>query len=261
MKIKLYLVTYNRIEILNSTLNSLFASNIPSNLEINIINNHSNFSLKEEYSNSIKVLHNSLRPDFSTGHLSRNWNQAIINGFKNINNPDADIVITCQDDTNFNFDWLNKLINYHSHYNFITQGAGDCFCSYTIDAIKNIGLWDERFCNIGYQEADYFFRALIHNKDKSSINDNLHNRVLNPIGNFIFKSTEDHKYSEDHLKSMEHHNLTLNLFKKKWNVEPASWNNSHFNYQINSSLIENYIYYPYFEKDIPNLKNKNYFMV
>lgn len=259
MKIKLYIVTYNRENLLNETLKSIFNSKILFDLDITIINNHSNFKINEDFLSKVNILHNSLRPDFSTGHLSRNWNQAIINGFKDLNNPDCDIVITCQDDTVFETNWLNKLVNYHKYYNFITQGGGDCFCSYTPEAIKNIGLWDERFCNIGYQEADYFFRAVIYNKQKSSINDELHIRKFNPVGNFIFKSTPDHKYDEAHTKSMEHHTITKALFFKKWGLEPGPWSEKHFNY-TSKSLIENYIMYPYFEKNILNLSEKNYFI-
>ena len=261
MKIKLYIVTYNREKWLNNTLDSLFNSNLNYNLEVNIINNHSNFNIKEEYKSKVNVLHNSLRPDFSTGHLARNWNQAIINGFKDLNNPDCDILITCQDDTIFNSNWLDLLVNYHNQYSFITQGMGDNFCSYTVDAIKNIGLWDERFCNIGFQEADYFFRALIHNRDKSSINDHIHVRQYNLIESFVSKPAMQAIDLQDHMKSMVFHKITEKLFIKKWNIGPSNWGSNHFNYPNKKSLIENYIYYPYFEKDILNLNDKNYIII
>jgi hypothetical protein len=41
----------------------------------------------------------------------------------------------------------------------------------TSNAVKQVGLFDERFCNIGLQEADYFLRCLLYNKDRSSLND------------------------------------------------------------------------------------------
>ena len=37
--------------------------------------------------------------------------------------------------------------------------AGDALTSYTAAAISKIGLWDERFCNIGWQDLDYWFRV------------------------------------------------------------------------------------------------------
>ena len=104
MKIKQYIVTYNNPLQINSCLYSIF-NNLSTveldYLDLYVINNHSNLQIQSEYLDKITILNNDLRPDFSTGHLSRNWNQAIINGFQNLNEPDCDIVITNQDDTRF----------------------------------------------------------------------------------------------------------------------------------------------------------------
>ena len=166
MKTKLYIVTYNNNEILNNwALKTLFESDFPfDNSEIYVINNHSNIYIEPQYKDKIKILNNDLRPDFSTGHLSRNWNQAIINGFKNLNEPDCDLVIACQNDTKFCKNWYSKLIitMLKDGYKYITCGIGDQFQVFTTDSVKNIGLYDERFCNIGYQEGDYFLRALLY---------------------------------------------------------------------------------------------------
>jgi len=112
MKTKLYIVTYNNNEILNNwALKTLFESDFPiDNSDIYIINNHTNIYIEPQYEDKIKILNNDLRPDFSTGHLSRNWNQAIINGFKNLNEPDCDLVIACQNDTKFCKNWYSKLL-------------------------------------------------------------------------------------------------------------------------------------------------------
>lgn len=81
----MYIVTYNNPKDLHSNLNSIYESNIPQNvdLELNVINNYSkNFNIDNKF--KVNILHNTLRPDWSTGHLSRNWNQAIVNGFGNV---------------------------------------------------------------------------------------------------------------------------------------------------------------------------------
>ena len=122
-----------------------------------------------------------MRPDFSTGHLSRNWNQAIIHGFKNLQNPDCDILIHSQNDVKFYKGWLEKIIKLHKTFDFFATGAGDCFCSYTPDAIRKVGIWDERYCGIGFQEADYFVRSVFHNPNKTCINDYGHNRMHNNL--------------------------------------------------------------------------------
>ena len=83
--IKIYIVTYRRPNILNKTLDILFnKTDFPSipNTEVNIINNHSEFRLNEEFEGRVKVIHNNTRPDWDTGNLSRNWNEALLR-----NNP------------------------------------------------------------------------------------------------------------------------------------------------------------------------------
>lgn len=178
IKIKHFIVTYNNEKRLNLSLDSLFDScNNLDNLDIFIINNHSNINIYDKFKYKVKVLNNQTRPDFSTGHLSRNWNQAIINGFKDINNPDCDILITSQDDTIFEKNYLEKSIELSKSFDFISYGTGDQFLIYNIRGIENIGLWDERFCNIGYQEADYFLRAIRYHRHVS-INDEHHHRLF-----------------------------------------------------------------------------------
>jgi hypothetical protein len=118
-------------------------------------------------------LNNDLRPDFTPGHLARNWNQAIINGFCDLNNPDCDILIHTQDDLTFKSGWLDNIVDYHYNrgYNFIVFGDGDNFCSYTPEAIKIMGMWDERYYGIGTHERDYFYTAIRSNYDNMSMND------------------------------------------------------------------------------------------
>ena len=67
----------------------------------------------------------------------------------------------------------------HKDFNFIVGSFGDNLVSYTSEAVKKIGIWDENFSGIQYKEADYWLRALIFNKDKSMINDTLHGIELN----------------------------------------------------------------------------------
>lgn len=261
MKVKQFIVTYNNSVQINNCLESIFSSLSKEELDIldlYIINNHTNFILNKKFEDKVKVLHNSLRPNFSTGHLSRNWNQAIINGFGNLNAPECDIVIANQDDTVFKSNYILKLIEHHKRFNFIQFGDGDTFLSFTPIAIKRIGLFDERFCNIGYQEADYFLRALIYHPNSISINDNQHLRFHNTLENNIIYQMDSgyHRREESHLASMKYHNITYRLFKSKWGVEPEVWDvPSLLNLK---PLIHSYLYYPYFEKNIETLEQQNY---
>lgn len=257
MIINLYIVTFRNHTGLHECLSSLHETVIPPHvtLNINVINNHSDFIIGEQFKN-INVMHNTLRPDFSTGHLSRSWNQAIMHGFKNLLNPKSQIVVACQVDTIFNEDWLKTLIDLHSKYSFVSAGWGDAFLSFTVEGIRNIGLFDERFCNIVHQECDYFTRALIFNRNKSSINDFHHNKVLNPFltsvddGSFITRKNNDPSITWN--STVECHEHITNFLLNKYHGDPRNWdlNNPP---QLIKKLI---LFYPYFEFDIIDVKSK-----
>jgi hypothetical protein len=252
-KIKIFIIAYNATTEIDNTLTSLFSGNFSNhNVEVYIINNHSNFYIKEEFNHRVRVIHNAARPDFSRGHLARNWNQALINGFKDLNNPDCDIVVCCQDDTVWHTDSIEKLVNIHEKYSFYTCTYGDGFCSYTPDAVKKIGLWDERFSGICFQEADYFFRAQLYNNQRSSINDSFHGRTLNPTYDVAGRNNIRDRTGLDYI-----YDYALNLFKLKWpNHSAERWGSN--NCPPEPSAITNFVLYPYFEKDI-ELDGKNYF--
>jgi hypothetical protein len=151
MKIKVFIVTYN-CDLIYDNIRSLLSSDLVNyDYSINIIDNYceNNDLIDFCKDNNINLFENKLRPSFSTGHLSRSWNQCIINGFKDLNNPDCDILVLCQDDNLFLSSWCSELISHHDTYEFISMGGGDQFHSYKPEHIKKVGLWDERFCNIG----------------------------------------------------------------------------------------------------------------
>lgn len=270
MKIKHYIVTYKNDEILNNGLESIFSlfkKYKKDEYQVFIINNHSNVSIKSKFKPFVTVLNNTLRPDFSTGHLTRNWNQAIINGFKDLNNPDCDILITNQNDCEFDGDFIPNLIEWHKKYSFIQFGAGDNYISYTPESIKKVGLWDERFCNIGYQEADYFLRQLLYNTTECSINDYKHLRVHNgEINNIIKHTTSGYDRGDEfHMQSKKYHAISENVYKLKWGETAYNHAVDGWNYEKLKNLypkIESFMYYPYFEKDVNNdtLQNQKYIL-
>lgn len=253
VRIKIFIVSYNDYDSLNSNLESLFSLDFSNcDVSVHVINNHTNFKINEKYADRVRVLHNQTRPNFSRGHLSRNWNQALINGFHDLNKPDCDIVIGCQDDIVWNSGAFQKLLSIHDKYSFYTCAPGDGLWSIKPEAVKKIGMWDERFCAITYQEADYFIRAVKYNKEFSSINDNHHRRVHNPTEHIAKKVIGIRKHSTE---SQYVWKYTLTLFQKKWpGISPESWTDLS---AIPDCKIENFVYYPYFEKDI-ELRGKNY---
>jgi len=288
-KIKIYIVTYNRPKALNKTINKIFNTSwniIPNNKkEIIVINNHTNFYLTEENKNRVTVLHNQTRPDYSLGNLSESWNQCLINGFKDLNNPDTEILCTLQDDCHLHQDWFLNLLEMHRNYDFIFGSLGDNFVSYKANAVKKIGLWDENFCGIQYKEADYCIRALIHLNKKSIINDKLanlyHNHSdwlsvvvtegLNYVKNnnqIIRKPDNDH-HNKIKIHSTSHRQILLNYFnfkwKNTWKEQPAkegwicNWTNDFVkNPPKFPAHFQQHFRYYYFEKNIENLKQKGY---
>jgi hypothetical protein len=256
--IKLFIVTWQNERALNNGLQSLFKhAHLP--LEVNVIANHSSVKIHDKFEDRVTVLLNNLRLDESTGYLSRNWNQAILLGIKDLNNPACDVLVTAQDDTIYHKDWLKKLLSLHARYSFITYGWGDTFCSYLPRAIKRVGLWDERFITM-FHAADYFYRMLLFNKAESSINDYCHKRVLNPE-NVKIASRPNNK-THDYFEGLRTcHSFNKRLFFQKYPLfkmgAGPSWNKALIdNPEI--LIADNYILYPYFEKDVETLEEQNY---
>lgn len=294
--IKVYIVTYKRSDILNDTLDKLFKSDFINyeNTEVNIINNHTEFYLEERFKNKVRIIHNETRPDWSNGNLAENWNQALLHGFKNLNKPDAKYVVTFQNDTSVHPKWCSNLIEMHKNFNFIVGKYGDNLVSYTPEAVKKIGMWDENFFGVQYKEADYWLRALIFNKDKTCINDTLHGIELNNENALELDTTIDRNFIEESgfrgentLKRKadnKEHQLIWSTrggdykkyawlyFYKKWegtwksNPTKSGWVKNWPKElkdnppDIKKSKIKNVIKYFYFEKDIPNLDKKNYLL-
>ena len=183
-------------------------------------------------------------------------------GFEDLNSPKSDIVILSQGDCVFQEGYLSKIIKAHEKYDFVQQGRGDEYHSYTADHIKKVGIWDERFCGIGYQEVDYFYRSDLFNHDKVFINDNYYGLELDSKNtlNIVDLSHETgyERDDESHLKSFgTAHQYCLDLFMRKYGIERKLTSGVDC-YKVYDSLKGNKVYpqietillYPYFEKGI-----------
>ena len=258
-KVKLYIVTYNRESELNTTLASLFAGvTVEIDLSVVVHSNHSTCVINPEFMDRVEVKYNSLRPDNSTGHLSRNYNLMIIDAFKDINEPDCDILVHSHDDNTFAPNWIDLMLKYHEIYDFISDSQGCGWCSYLPEHIKKTGMWDERFCTIGYHEGDYFIRSLAYNKDKVSINDSNQGRSYNALPDRIcFKQAGSHN-SEAHELSFTNYSVTRHLWEMKYpTIKDVGWTAEVYE-NAPKPAIHNHIMYPYFEKHLPDLDEKYY---
>ena len=295
--LKIYIVTYKRSDILNDTLDKLFKSDFSEveNTEVNIINNHSDFFIEDRFKDRVSILHNVLRPDWSNGNLAENWNQALINGFKDLNNPDSEYVVTLQNDTAVHPKWYSNLMKLHARFNFIVGRYGDNLVSYTPEAVKKIGMWDENFFGVQFKEADYWLRALIYNKENSFINDTLHGLELNNENALELDTTEDRNFIEEsgfagentlkrRADDQEHQEIwktrggvykqyAWGYFYEKWKgtwvhgePEKSKWVKNWPPEMISNppdlqkSSTEVVMKYPYFEYAIEDHRVKNYFL-
>lgn len=262
-----YMVTYNNQERINENVGRFLTSRESLNpakdqVQLFIINNHTEFTLKEEYLPHVGVLHNSMRLDRSCGHLARDYNAALMHGFNSLKEPLVEQVVCLHDDSLLAGDWYQTLKAIHETYTFYSGNYGCGLTSYLPEAVRKIGIWDERFCNIGYHEADYFLRAAMYNAGKSSINDHFGGRVLNPSRD-VFELPAINGEKQTHISgTMPYHTVSRKVFEDKWGtVHPEQW-------ETRGTLAEGvipkkpnipyYMYYPYFEIDIEDLEGKNY---
>ena len=94
MKIAISIVSYKNEPHINRNLETLFKSDIMGyDPHIEIINNHSDFKLHDEFKDRVSVIHNTVRPDWSTGHIARDYNSAFLRHFRNLSNPVSGNVI------------------------------------------------------------------------------------------------------------------------------------------------------------------------
>ena len=273
--IKVFIVTYRRTDVLNKTLNTLFNNtdfNLIPDTEVNIINNHSDFSLDDQFKDKVNVIHNNARPDWDTGNLARNWNQALVHGFKDLNNPDCKILTTMQNDIDLSPKWASNLLKMHKKYTFITGQLGDNIVSYRPEAVKRIGLWDERFITPANKEADYYIRAMILNREKSLINDTIHGRILNnsdalELDTSNYQGGEPawrNEKSNDNSKEGWYHTSQMFYWKWKdtWKEQPSyygwltRWSKDFINNPPSLPKVPNFVQYYYFEKMSILLNNK-----
>ena len=283
MKIMLYIVTYNNEEHVNHNLKTLFQCDMTGlDVTVHVVSNHSNLVIHDEFkpyleSGQLKIIMNETRPDWSTIHLTRNWNECLVAGFKDLKNPACDMVILSQDDIGWHPDALQKIVNYSKQYSCILLGPGDQVMAFLPEAVRKIGLFDERI--MAFAETEFFLRAALYNGPKTTINDYWHQILLPVRKNFpptppylwnplpeqpygiIYRpdSNEQRKQQARDSGVPKYHCISREVYFEKWGVYPeleplAQQVERH----KNGPIGKQYIFYPYFEIDVEDLKKKNY---
>ena len=176
------------------------------------------------------------------------------------------LTFNLKDDSIFRKDWASKLVSLHDVHSFVQNGHGDQFHSYLPEAVRRIGLWDERFCGLSRQAADYFWRCVMYNIEGSTIQDTIHRRIINPIfPNDVEKSRgwlvnpDVRQIDGVHDNTANHQGeISEKLMSIKYPFEPFPWTIEKISRRPKRTVIDNFITYPYFEKDIYNLREKGY---
>lgn len=252
--IRIFIVTY-KCPHLNANLKSIFESDAnPNDYSVSVIVNDPDYFIDEEYKDRVTIHMQTLRfTSNNVGHLARDWNQALIKGFGNLESREAEQVILCQDDMIWDKDWKQKLDEIHEKYTFYTCSWGDGFLSFKVNAVRRVGLFDERFVGVGYHEGDYFLRQFIFNNKYSSINDHWHDRVWNPtfdVARRTFIEVRELK------KGMPYNRW---FWKEKWGepiLHEKDWTQNLFRKSRKDQLrlrplLPYRPFYPAFERDIP----------
>lgn len=173
MKIRVYIVTYRRDDVLNLNLRTLWAgARHPEHLEVTIISNHPQVEVAEENRRpNLRILINATRHANSWGYLARDWNFAIIDAFKTWENPDGvDWCVLAQNDVEWLPGWDTWLAG-SKDLDLISQPVGDAVVALNIEAVRRVGLFDERFCTLHFHDIDFLNRAAVALRERAGIFD------------------------------------------------------------------------------------------
>jgi len=290
-KVWVTIITYNNIPVLNKNLEHLFSSDLVTSGKydwyIEIINNHHNFQLQPEFADRVTVHHQTLRPEWSyTGFFTRDCNSALMRGFKNLKAPLNDQLIILQDDVFVKPDFMARLVDGHDGgLDFVMSGIGDALNSFLPQAVRKIGLYDERF-QTGFHEGDYILRAIQKLGGRCSIGDVAHGRIWNSqFGDRFYASDNGTAnvnsatrtsraesdlvicpgFTDDQIANVgKRHGTTWHepLWKLKWGAEHRFYNwSDDFKHNVIPTLkqrLRNYILYPHFEKEIEGIYTETY---
>jgi hypothetical protein len=227
--IRVYIVTYRKDEALNACLSSLWASaKQPEDIAVTVISNWPEVEIAPENQRSaLRVLVNQTRHRNSWGFLARDWNFALVDAFQTWRNePGTQWCVLAQNDIETWVDGWDEYLRNCTQYDLISQPKGDQVVALNIEAVRTVGLFDERFSTLHFHEFDYFYRAILALGSRASINDTHGDPKAaswNPVGNVLtLTASSGTDEDEDSLfHSPKSHREMLNLLRHKWRLSPS----------------------------------------
>jgi hypothetical protein len=108
-----------------------------------------------------------------------------VHGFDSLVEPKLDVVVTVQADSTLCPGWWAAVsAALLSGCKLVQAGVGDQLIVYTPEAIRRVGLYDERFVGICHHEGDFFLRASLALREAACIHDIVHSRVADASSAF-----------------------------------------------------------------------------
>lgn len=263
---RVFLVTFHAHTAASKVVEDLLKSDLTDfTFEIVVINNWGTFSFPPDnplfvaHAGNLTVLNNYARPEWSWGHLARDWNTAALYGFQDPHDPISEVVVGVQGDISLVPKWAHAIYDEHTKNGalFIQGGRGDAFHSWTAEGVRKLGLWDERYCDIGFQEEDMFLRAVILEPSRVRINDIAHKRVHNPFFLNPVAGDGDHD-REGHPKEHWHSQLYQMSKWPRWKEKGYKWwlNTTDMRDAMRQPAQSTFYLYPYFEWRLEQQKER-----
>jgi len=264
MKIRIYIVTYRRNDVLSKNLESLWRTAGTHEIDrVVVLGNHPEDVITESLQRpELSMIRNTVRMPLAWGNLSKDWNFGLLDGFRDSSNPDnVDWVILVQNDVVWKEGWWEALERMN-HLDFMSQPTGDQAMAFRIDAVRRVGFFDERLSTIHAQECDYFMRSIIALGERASINDDHKGEksVYNKTGEFLIYGTNNGNGSEEDLRhTPKFLNEQLVWYLNKWKLRGTgtlfdySWE-CRFRKRFRMAVPNEHDWYPFFwknESDIP----------
>ncbi len=91
--------------------------------------------------------------------------------------PKLDVVVTVQADSTLCPGWWAVVSAALLSGSKLVQAVVGQLIVYTPEAIRRVGLYDERFVGICHHEGDFFLRASLALREAACIHDTVHSRV------------------------------------------------------------------------------------
>jgi hypothetical protein len=253
-RICVYIVTYKKPDVLAENLRTLYAGlTEPEDVAVTVLSNHPDVVIPEGLPSQPRVVINTVRQANSWGHLSRDWNWALLDCFETWRGSRAEWCVLAQNDVTWLPGWDARLTEIRNR-DFISQPVGDQAMAFRLAAVQAVGFFDERFSVLHFQEQDYFLRAISRLGSRAAINDgHLPFSDWHPTGDVITRPTSSgfDESGDGLIHTRKQYDEMQNLLLNKWGATHTwqLWDRELFRLLLRTGGLhepDDYELYPFF---------------